>query len=251
MKLFYRQLLILTCFISLPVSVLYAQQGTNQYIPVSQHQTIESGTYWPAGQMLPHFATPASQLDGIDMKQGKLSSEEKTMLLAVQGIINKRQPRIFLYEHFSEGKHKWPRLLNLSVNELEATQYMRLVSKYKNELKGVILYDPEKSVHYLNLASTVAGLEDAIPVTSQLYELLKQQNIQLPVLADLRKLPYTKATEIYEYMYDQDRKSARTVCSSAFRPNAALYATWQLHQEQLSCGWTHVTGKKIQYYASL
>ena len=203
MKLFYRQLLILTCFISLPVSVLYAQQGTNQYIPVSQHQTIESGTYWPAGQMLPHFATPASQLDGIDMKQGKLSSEEKTMLLAVQGIINKRQPRIFLYEHFSEGKHKWPRLLNLSVNELEATQYMRLVSKYKNELKGVILYDPEKSVHYLNLASTVAGLEDAIPVTSQLYELLKQQNIQLPVLADLRKLPYTKATEIYEYMYDQ------------------------------------------------
>ena len=139
MKLFYRQLLILTCFISLPVSVLYAQQGTNQYIPVSQHQTIESGTYWPAGQMLPHFATPASQLDGIDMKQGKLSSEEKTMLLAVQGIINKRQPRIFLYEHFSEGKHKWPRLLNLSVNELEATQYMRLVSKYKNELKGVIL----------------------------------------------------------------------------------------------------------------
>ena len=203
MKLFYRQLLILTCFISLPVSVLYAQQGTNQYIPVTQHQTIESGTYWPAGQMLPHFATPASQLDGIDMKQGKLSSEEKTMLLAVQGIINKRQPRIFLYEHFSEGKHKWPRLLNLSVNELEATQYMQLVSKYKNELKGVILYDPEKSIHYLNLASTVAGLEDAIPVTSQLYELLKQQNIQLPVLADLRKLPYTKATEIYEYMYDQ------------------------------------------------
>ena len=67
----------------------------------------------------------------------------------------------------------------------------------------MILYDPEKSVHYLNLASTVAGLEDAIPVTSQLYELLKQQNIQLPVLADLRKLPYTKATEIYEYMYDQ------------------------------------------------
>ena len=89
MKLFYRQLLILTCFISLPVSVLYAQQGTNQYIPVSQHQTIESGTYWSAGQMLPHFATPASQLDGIDMKQGKLSSEEKTMLLAVQGLINK------------------------------------------------------------------------------------------------------------------------------------------------------------------
>ena len=69
MKLFYRQLLILTCFISLPVSVLYAQQGTNQYIPVSQHQTIESGTYCPAAQMLPQLATPPSQLAGLDIKQ--------------------------------------------------------------------------------------------------------------------------------------------------------------------------------------
>lgn len=209
MKLFYRQLLILTCFISLPVSVLYAQQGTNQYIPVSQHQTIESGTYWPAGQMLPHFATPASQLDGIDMKQGKLSSEEKTMLLAVQGIINKRQPRIFLYEHFSEGKHKWPRLLNLSVNELEATQYMRLVSKYKNELKGVILYDPEKSVHYLNLASTVAGLEDAIPVTSQLYELLKQQ---------ISSFPYWQTSE--SCLTPKPRKSTNTCTTSTGKVHA-------------------------------
>lgn len=204
-KGFYKQLLLLASFTALSTTTftLFAQQqGTNQHIPVSQPRTVESGTYWPAGQVLPHFATPAPQLDGLDMKQGKLSPEEKTMLLAIQGIVNKKQPRIFLFEHYSEGKHKWPRLLNLSIQELEPTQYLQLADKYKNELKGVILYSTEKSAHYLNLASTVAGLEDAIPVTSQLYELLQQRNIQLPVIADLTKLPFTKATEIYEYLYD-------------------------------------------------
>ena len=204
-KAFYNQLLLLASFITLPTStftIFAQQQGVNQHIPVSQHQTIESGTYWPAGQVLPHFATPAPQLDGVDMKQGDLSPEKKTMLLALQGLVNKKQPRIFLFEHYSEGKHKWPRLLNLSIQELEAPQYLQLAGKYKNELKGVILYSTEKSTHYLNLASTVAGLEDALPVTPQLYNLLKQQNIHLPVLADFTKLPFTKATEIYEYLYD-------------------------------------------------
>lgn len=204
-KAFYKKLLLLASFIALPTvtfSLFAQQQGTNQHIPVSQPRTIESGTYWPAGQVLPHFATPAPQLDGLDMKQGKLSPEEKTMLLAIQGIVNKKQPRIFLFEHYSEGKHKWPRLLNLSIQELEPTQYLQLADKYKNELKGVILYSTEKSAHYLNLASTVAGLEDAIPVTPQLNELLQQRNIQLPIIADFTKLPFTKATEIYEYLYD-------------------------------------------------
>lgn len=204
-KVYFKQLLLLASLIALPTTTftLFAQQqGTNRHIPVRQPRTIESGTYWPAGQVLPHFATPAPQLDGLDMKQGKLSPEEKTMLLAIQGIVNKKQPRIFLFEHYSEGKHKWPRLLNLSIQELEPIQYLQLADKYKNELKGVILYSTEKSAHYLNLASTVAGLEDAIPVTPQLYELLQQRDIQLPVIADLTKLPFTKATEIYEYLYD-------------------------------------------------
>lgn len=204
-KVYFKQLLLLASLIALPTTTftLFAQQqGTNRHIPVSQPRTIESGTYWPAGQVLPHFATPAPQLDGLDMKQGKLSPEEKSMLLAIQGLVNKKQPRIFLFEHYSEGKHKWPRLLNLSIQELEPTQYLQLADKYKNELKGVVLYSTEKSAHYLNLASTVAGLEDAIPVTPQLYELLQQRDIQLPVIADFTKLPFTKATEIYEYLYD-------------------------------------------------
>ncbi|MDD3036521.1 discoidin domain-containing protein [Bacteroides sp.] len=196
-------LLVSSLFVS--ISGLYAQQGINQHIPTSPQQIVDSGIYWPNGQALPHFATPASQLDGFDLRQAKLPVEEKTMLLSLQGVVNKKQPRIFLFEHFSEGKYKWPKILNLSIHEFETTECLKLVDKYKNELKGVILYDRTKSDHYLNLASTVAGLENAIPVTTQLYDRLKEQGIQLPIIADFTKLPYTKATEIYEYMFQNYR----------------------------------------------
>ena len=148
-----RQWLLLTGVAALTATSLNAQQGVNHYTPVSTHQSIESGIVWKDGQMLPHFATPVSRLDGFDMKQAQLKAEEKNMLLALQGIVNRRQPRIFLFEHGSEGKYKWPRLLNLTIDELAAGEHLQLVAKYKDEIKGVILYNPEKSEHYYNLAS--------------------------------------------------------------------------------------------------
>ncbi|MEY8708855.1 discoidin domain-containing protein [Bacteroides faecichinchillae] len=200
-KRLLKSLFIFVGSVALSISGLYAQQGANQYIPVSPRQTVESGIFWPNGQMLPHFATPVFQLDGFDLKKAKLQPEEKTMILSLQGIVNKKRPRIFLFDHSGEGKEKWPRLLNLTIREFEPTEYLKLVEKYKDELRGVILYDRTKSDHYLNLASTVAGLEEAIPVSLQLYDRLKQQGILLPVLEDFTKLPYTKSTEIYEYMF--------------------------------------------------
>lgn len=199
-KMFFKQLVVFLSLLGLPISDLYTQ-GINRYTPVSPQQIVESGYYWPEGQMLPHFATPVSQLDGFDLKKAKLQPEEKIMLLSLQGLINKKKPRIVLFDHSGEGKEKWPRLLNLNIYEFESMEYLNLVKKYKDELKGVILYNRTKNDHYLNLASTVAGLEEALPVSLQLYDRLKQEGILLPVLVDFTELPYTKTTEIYEYLY--------------------------------------------------
>ena len=175
-------------------------QGLNQHLQVDFTYPADS-FYWPQERILPCFAAPAPLLDGIDMKQSRLSTESKTALLALQGIVNKTKPRIFLFEHASEGKYKWPDLLNLSIQERDTTDYLWLINKYKEEVEGVILYDPQKSRHYINLASTVAGLKKALPLTRSLYQSLKEANILLPVVEDLTVLPYTKATEIYEYLY--------------------------------------------------
>ena len=89
-KRLLKSLFIFVGSVALSISGLYAQQGANQYIPVSPRQTVESGIFWPNGQMLPHFATPVFQLDGFDLKKAKLQPEEKTMILSLQGIVNKK-----------------------------------------------------------------------------------------------------------------------------------------------------------------
>ena len=78
-KRLLKPLFIFAGSVALSIFGLYAQQGTNQYIPLSPQQTVGSGIFWPNGQMLPHFATPATQLDGFDLKKAKLQPEEKTM----------------------------------------------------------------------------------------------------------------------------------------------------------------------------
>ena len=67
-KRLLKSLFIFVGAVALSISGLYAQQGVNQYIPVSPRQTVEDGIFWPNGQMLPHFATPAPQLDGFDFQ---------------------------------------------------------------------------------------------------------------------------------------------------------------------------------------
>ena len=66
---------------------------TNHYKPYAQVKNIESGIVWPEGQALPTFATPASTLDMILIQN--LSADEQ-ITSALQGIVNKTKPRIYL-----------------------------------------------------------------------------------------------------------------------------------------------------------
>lgn len=181
---------------------MYAQSGENKFVSWETTNVQETGLCWPKGQAMPHFAKPAEVLDGLSVDGKELSGTEKTMFSVFQGLINRTKPRIFLFETPREGKYKWPGLLDLKINEYPVEKRWELISKYKNEIAGVILYSIEKNDHYRNLASTVAGLKNAIPATATEYEALKKAGIQLPVLVDLSGLQYATSVEIYQYLYD-------------------------------------------------
>ncbi|GAA4305132.1 discoidin domain-containing protein [Compostibacter hankyongensis] len=166
------------------------------------HKLLEKGISWPRGQAFSRLSIPADTLDGIDVANGNLSSSEKTMFAALQGLVNKTQPRIFLYEVAPEGKNKWPGHLHLNIREYPSTRKWQLLEKYRKEIAGVVLYTTEKNAAYRNLASTVSGIRNALPVTPADYAALTRYGIRLPVLEDLTKLPYTTAAEIYRYLYD-------------------------------------------------
>ena len=180
-----------------------AGAGTNLYSPYPQISNISSGISWPSGQALPTFATPALTLDTILVQD--LTADEQITFAALQGLINKTKPRIYLLDSGAdEGTYTWANtsLVGFTSRILysNANRY-NLIAKYADQIAGVVLYNPAVSIHYRNLASTVAGLRNAIPVTPAIYAALASQGINLGVVVDLTSLTYTTPVDIYNYLY--------------------------------------------------
>lgn len=178
---------------------LYAQ-GINKYIPSSKLMKQNIKMEWPYAQIIPNFAIPADTLDALDIQEG-VSNDEKLMFVVLQGLVNKTQPRLFLFEPAGEGKYKWPERLGLCIKEFPIEKRFELIRKYADELEGVVLYDSSNNIHYANLASTVAGIDNLLPVTRELYVRLLEEGIKLRVVSDLTRLNFTRTTQIYDYLY--------------------------------------------------
>ncbi len=177
-------------------------QGANKASIPLPYQTIGQGISWPREQAFPRMATPVQRLDGLSVGAADFPTTEKMLFVALQGLVNRQQPRIFLYEVDREGHGKWPNLLNLSIEEYPYDQRWELVRKYHSEIRGVVLYDTAKSPHYINLASTAAGIMQALPVTRTEHDAMQHAGLSFPVLADFTALPYERPSEIYQYLYE-------------------------------------------------
>lgn len=199
-----------------PILLAALLLGGWQSAPSGQAEQPTKSINWPTGQALPTFATPARELDAIRVQS--LSPDEQITFSALQGIVNKHQPRILLLDmHTDEGEMTWADWAELDLGRTydESDRY-ELVGKYAEELAGVVLYDPSTSVHYRNLAGTAAGIEGAIPVTPEVYAELENHGIELPVVTDLTRLKFTDPAELYTYLYKRYwPKAERRVILSA------------------------------------
>ncbi len=186
------------------LSVEAAESGRNLYQPHPQATNIAEGISWPKGQALPTFAKPAATMDCIELQA--LSRDEQMTFCVLQGLVNRKQPRILLVDsRAGEGRDTWANTptVDLKSRKLfdEETKY-DLLAKYASEVQGLVLYDATLSSHYRNLASTVAGIRRGLPVTADVRERLRQHGVVLPVLVDLTSLKYATGLEIYQYLYD-------------------------------------------------
>lgn len=187
-----------------PRAPLEAGRAANRYMPHPPVTNIREGISWPAGQALPVFAAPATTLDALEVQA--LSPDEQITFSALQGQVNRKQPRIYLLDARAEqGRDTWAKTATVgfsSLNLFDRSSKFDLVAKYAGEIEGLVLYDPGLSPHYRNLAGTVAGLKRAIPVTADIQRRFKERGIDLAVIADLTPLRHTAPIEIYEHLYD-------------------------------------------------
>lgn len=91
---------------------------------------------WPEGQALPSFAYPAETVEAIDIS--KETANEKRLLVSLQGIVNRTQPRIALCDgNANSGDATW--LTDEGVNYEYVEDYNDLILKYKDEIKGLVI----------------------------------------------------------------------------------------------------------------
>ena len=167
----------------------------NMYQETQATEIMTEGVTWPEGQALPTFAPIAGKLDVIDVSTR--SANVQTMLVTLQGIVNRKTPRIFLW-HGSDDLEKWPEEFGF---EYEITKNEKdIVEKYKSEIKGLIVWD-RRNDYTLNLATTLAGLNDAMVVTKKQAETYTAEPFNFPIIENLCGV-FEDKYEMYEYMYE-------------------------------------------------
>jgi len=158
----------------------------------------DRGISWPDGQALPQFAEP-TRLDVVDLPE--LPGDLKLLLGTLQGVVNRSEPRIYLIGDDAtggEGRLTW--LRSLKVPYTIHPDPWTLVSKYRDAVRGTIIFDPDVP-DTVNVATTLAGLKNAVVASPALANRLEQE-YGLGVLDDLRGR-FADGLEAYEWQFEQ------------------------------------------------
>ena len=185
--------------------VLASQTITRQQFPVASNytnftlpftmpadnQSIELRVYWRG--------TAYTKVDWVAVQQNATSAE-MYLFASLKGLVNKTKPRIFSYEGdaFAEGPYTW--LQSLGMGYTEHTDKWSLIGKYRNEISGLIVYDPAQ-IHTVNLATMLAKSRGALIVSPLLLSRLTAAPYNLPVLLDLRA-QFTSKLQVYQTLYN-------------------------------------------------
>jgi len=146
-----------------------------------------SPLYWPPNQALPTFPQ-AVHLDAADLTA--LDGDQQALLVTMQGVVNRTRPRLYFYWGTDPTNLEW--LKTIGVPYTMSTQPWALFDRYRTEIAGAIVYDPNVP-DTINLATTLAGMHGAVVATDAL-----ATQYQLPVIEDLRGR-FANKLAVYQY----------------------------------------------------
>lgn len=159
-----------------------------------------------AGRLYPKVQTQTKSLVVVDLINDKV--EAQVAAIGLQGIINRdSEQKLYVKNSRCKDNHGgWKihtdsmaqlgqfwldRVLTdipqevLTLNTAESNPaFHALVERYKNHIKGVVIYDPALVEATIEAATTIAGQKDALILSPALYEQVKSYDF--PVVEDLR-----------------------------------------------------------------
>ncbi|HWF47393.1 MAG TPA: GxGYxYP domain-containing protein, partial [Bryobacteraceae bacterium] len=155
-----------------------------------QESTDGMGLIWPANQALPSFLPPV-HLDAANIQQ--LTGDQQVLLTTLQGIVNRREPRLYWFLQGDNTDQTW--LNTINVPYTIASDPLSLIAKYRDEIRGAIVYDPTVS-DTINVATSLAGLNDAVVASADL-----ANQYGLPIIEDLRGR-FSNKIDAYNWVLD-------------------------------------------------
>lgn len=158
----------------------------------SSNHSLETRVYWSGKSQL--------KIDWISIQRNQ-SSDELVLFSSLKGIVNRQQPRLFSYEGdaLAEGPYTW--LESLKFNFKEVKDKWEILAKYKSEVKGLLIYDPDVP-DTINLATTLALSKRGLVASPGLAEILKNKPYDLPVLEDYRGR-FANKIDVYNHLFDK------------------------------------------------
>ncbi|RXZ78929.1 hypothetical protein EBB07_25175 [Paenibacillaceae bacterium] len=151
-----------------------------------------SSISWPKKQALPNFQQP-KHLDVVDVYEE--SGDIKLLMTTLQGIVNRERPRIYVIQNKVD-----PWLNDLKVPFKRHTDAMDVFKKYIKEVKGIIVYDP-KVPDSINVATTLAGLKNAVVASPELAKQLTAKPYRLKVIDNLQG-KFKDRMDAYTWQYE-------------------------------------------------
>jgi GxGYxYP putative glycoside hydrolase C-terminal domain/GxGYxYP_N second domain/GxGYxYP third domain/GxGYxYP_N 1st domain len=170
-------------------------------VPVSTERQERSvrdleGISWPSTQALPRFARPR-HLDVVDLVG--VSGNKQMLFSTLQGVVNRKRPRIYLIQDPSDRTKRKSWLGPLNVPYTEHADPWALFERFADEIGGIVVYDPAIP-DSINVATTIAGLRDAVVATPKVADTLERR-FQLRVLVDLRGR-FTDGMDAYSWQFE-------------------------------------------------
>ncbi len=133
----------------------------------------------------------AEFLEAADLSA--LGGDEQTLLVTLQGQVNRRKPRLYFYWGTDTTNQTW--LSTLSVPHRVSTDPWEFLAKYRSEIRGAIVYDPNLP-DTVNVATAMASMRGAVIATAAL-----AKAHQLNVLEDLTGR-FTTGLAAYQWAFE-------------------------------------------------
>lgn len=155
------------------------------------------------------------------------SDDELYLFSSLKGVVNRTEPRIFAYDgnDDAEGRYTW--LQSLDLDYVEYEDQWELVTKYRDEVDGIIVYDSDQ-LHTVNLATTIANEMNGIIASPRLVDRLTSAPYNFPILEDLRGR-FSSKLDVYQFIYDNhwfdnDRRILMGISPDIIKASVREYA---------------------------